>query len=233
MNIGKSTIGTSRTTRALRDVYFPPTPTTASWWRLPRESSGSVPIVKLTLVRHGQTSWNRQSRIQGWIDVGLTEPGRRKARDLADQLSVSAVDRLVSSPLRRARETADIICQNSSLGEVRTDACFRELDQGYWNGLRGDTVRRLDGERYRAWQRDPLENPPPGGETLSTLKARIRNGLSSLKNPEGTVHLVAHKVVNSMIMHLAGDRTLNSVLEDLPDNLAVRQIELNPSRFSS
>lgn len=185
--------------------------------------------MNLALVRHGETNWNLESRIQGWMDVGLTKDGRAEAQDLVETIPAQRYPHLASSSLRRATETADVLLQGGPWNQLHQYDSFRELDQGYWNGLTDQAVRHLDEARYTAWQQNPTKNPPPGGESLQELRSRVASGLQELEQVGGSVLLVAHKVVNSMILHLAGERNFSQVLSDLPGNLALVETQLEPA----
>ncbi|MFP4686986.1 MAG: histidine phosphatase family protein [bacterium] len=184
--------------------------------------------MKFYLIRHGETNWNLEGRIQGGIDVGLNERGRRQAQDAGKHISAEQVFDIASSPLRRAYQTAEIISKNVEVGDFRVIKQFREFDQGFWNGLRvRQLLDDLEPERYRLWQEKPLEYPPPGGDSLERLRERVKEGIGELLTVSSRPQLiVAHKVVNSMIAHLAGDWSLEDVMVSLPDNAAIYSVEI-------
>jgi len=187
--------------------------------------------LKLFLVRHGETHFNNAGRIQGWMDSGLNEHGREQVRSVVDHLPDDTEFTIATSPLRRARQSARILRKALSLPEPVVVEEFRELNQGYWNGLREETVERVDTERYRHWKQNPLEQSPPEGESLETVKKRVRNGLRSILEFDSPVLVVAHKVVNSMIYHISGKCTFDSVMDSLPENAAVFEIVLDEGKL--
>ncbi len=180
------------------------------------------------LVRHGETNWNIQSRIQGGIDVGLNEKGIEQAREVSRHFPADFNCDLLVSPLRRAVETADILEDRVEARIYEELDFLRELDQGYWNGLRVQELKnRLDPRRYKNWLDDPLRHSPPGGESLEVVKERVSRGLKeATKKFEGPLVIVAHKVVNSIIAHLGGEWPFEEVMDSLPENAAVLEIEL-------
>lgn len=181
----------------------------------------------LHLVRHGETDWNRDGRIQGWIDVGLNDTGRRQARRAAGSLPEDKSFHLVSSPLRRARETADILAEQLPVEADCSRPEFKELNQGYWNGLKGSWLLENDSGRYEQWLEAPTATHPPGGESLEDVRDRVQTGLDFLRETvESPCLLVAHKVVNSMILTLESDGSLESVLDTLASNAEVQQVSL-------
>jgi 2,3-bisphosphoglycerate-dependent phosphoglycerate mutase len=94
-------------------------------------------VTTFLLVRHGETDWNAEGRLQGHTDRPLNEYGRRQARELAEQLADEQVDAIYASDLARARETAEIVGARLGL-PVRLDPDLREKNWGTWEGLTGD-----------------------------------------------------------------------------------------------
>jgi broad specificity phosphatase PhoE len=97
----------------------------------------------LLLVRHGETDWNAEGRLQGHTDRPLNEHGRRQARALADRLARDDIEAVYASDLARARETAEIVAERLGLPVV-TDPDLRERDWGNWEGLTGPERDRVE-----------------------------------------------------------------------------------------
>lgn len=189
--------------------------------------------MKLYLVRHGETPWNNQNRIQGWIEVGLTDRGQEQIRDLADHFPSDRPFDLAMSTLRRARESASILEQELTVQQQWNLEQFRELNQGHWNGLRSECLRQIDPRRFRRWHEDAIVNHPPGGESLPGVRRRVREGLAFLQSrADHPVIVVAHKVVNSLIAHLAGEWSLDEVMTSLPSNAALYETEVSDVQTS-
>ena len=91
----------------------------------------------LFLVRHGETDWNAEGRLQGHTDRPLNDDGRRQAKELADRLAREGADAIYASDLVRAKETAEIVGERLGLTVV-VDPDLREKDWGTWEGLTGD-----------------------------------------------------------------------------------------------
>lgn len=98
-------------------------------------------MTKFYLLRHGQTLWNRERRIQGRADVALSQSGRDQAEELAKLFANRQLSAIVSSPLVRARETAEIIARSAGV-EVIIDDRLSEIDVGSWEGLTIPEVTR-------------------------------------------------------------------------------------------
>ncbi len=105
----------------------------------------------ILLVRHGETDWNRDRRVQGHTDVPLNDEGRRQARALAEELGEGAFDAVYASDLARARETAEILAAPCGLDVTQLEA-LREKNFGTWEGLTDtDVLDRFPDAGPRAW----------------------------------------------------------------------------------
>jgi glucosyl-3-phosphoglycerate phosphatase len=110
-------------------------------------------VTKLLLVRHGETDWNAEGRLQGQTDRPLSDYGRRQARQLADDLEGADFRAIYSSDLVRARETAEIVGRRLEI-PVELDPDLREKDWGTWEGLTAVERDRVEfvGESTEAHQ---------------------------------------------------------------------------------
>jgi broad specificity phosphatase PhoE len=100
-------------------------------------------VTTLLLVRHGETDWNAEGRLQGHTDRPLNDFGRRQAAALADRLAGDGIDAVYASDLARARETAEILAERLGLPVV-TDPDLRERNWGNWEGLTGSERDRVE-----------------------------------------------------------------------------------------
>jgi broad specificity phosphatase PhoE len=149
-------------------------------------------MTRLVLVRHGETDWNREGRWQGHADRGLNDRGRAQARAAADRLARDPVDAVITSDLRRARETADVVAGRLGLSPT-VDPRLREVDVGEWSGLTRAEVRTRHPEPYRAWL-EGVNAGYPGGETFAQLEQRAAEAMRDLceRPPGDTVVVVSH-----------------------------------------
>lgn len=137
----------------------------------------------LILLRHGRTKANAAGLLQGRIDPGLDDLGVAQARAAAQH--IGDVDRVISSPLVRAQQTA------AALGKpIETDERWIELDYGDWDGTPVKSVHR---DTWTAWRSD-LTFRPPNGETLAELSTRVRTALDELllQAADETIVVVSH-----------------------------------------
>ncbi|WP_296538025.1 histidine phosphatase family protein, partial [uncultured Actinomyces sp.] len=108
-------------------------------------------MTDLILWRHGQTDYNLQGRIQGRVDIPLNETGREQARRAADGIAALAPTRIVSSPLTRARATAEVLASLTGLG-VEIDPGLAEKSFGDWEGLKAADIKKQWPDHYATWR---------------------------------------------------------------------------------
>lgn len=173
----------------------------------------------LVLVRHGESQWNLENRFTGWVDVPLTDTGRREAARAGALLQGTRFDIAYSSVLQRANETLDIILRELAQTDlpVVKDQALNERHYGDLQGLnKAETAERYGADQVHIWRRS-YDVPPPGGESLKDTAARtlpyydrvIAPELASGKN----VLVVAHgNSLRSIVMQL-DQLTREQVLE--------------------
>jgi broad specificity phosphatase PhoE len=162
--------------------------------------------LRLLLVRHAETDWNRQRRYQGWTDTPLSEAGRAQAEAAGRLLAEVPLAAVWSSPLRRALDTAAAIAAPQQL-TVSVSPAFAEMRFGEWEGLTIAEVRDRFPEQCRAWEETPQLSAPPGAETLAEVRQRVLAGLAEIRETHDgkTVCLVTHGVTaRVMILEALG-----------------------------
>lgn len=155
--------------------------------------------MRLFLVRHGESEGNASGIVQGRLDFGLTDAGREQARLAAEHLASHPVERLVSSPLRRARETAEVIADRLGLS-VEFDDALQEYDMGVVSGLDARQIRERFPDVLAAWQKG-IRPRFPGAEDRADFHARVRATLDRLTAIDGPVVAVAHGGVIASICY--------------------------------
>ncbi len=146
-------------------------------------------MLTLYLVRHGQTAFNAEGRIQGWLDVPLDATGLVQAQRIARRLSEKSIQAIYSSPLLRAADTARAIAHACGL-DVIFDDRLREYHMGDWTGLTADEIRTvMPGLRL-----DDPEVAIPNGESAQHMHERVAAFLRDLtaRHTEERVVLVSH-----------------------------------------
>jgi broad specificity phosphatase PhoE len=148
-------------------------------------------MARLLLLRHGQSTWNAEGRWQGWADPPLSAEGEAQSRRAAAWLAGEGFTGVVSSDLRRARQTAAIVATELGLPEPPVDARLRERDVGEWSGRSHDEINRLWPGQLEAWRAGQLERPP-GGESQDELTARVMAGIREWVAVDGVLLVVTH-----------------------------------------
>lgn len=148
---------------------------------------------RIHLIRHGVTASNLEQRYMGRSEEPLSNDGRLQARRLALRLADTELAALYCSPLRRARETAEIIAQPHALQPEPTPD-FIEIDLSRWQGLTAAEIEARDGEAWRTWCVHPARLRLPGVESFDALAQRVRRGVQALvkRHPDSTVAVVTH-----------------------------------------
>lgn len=168
-------------------------------------------MTRLCLVRHGETHWNAQRRIQGHRDVALNPTGIEQARAAARGLAGSGIDAVYSSDLARARQTAQAIADE--LGQtVHSEPMLRERSYGIFEGLTYDEARRAHPELYARFETRDTAFAVPGGESLLGLARRVEATLLRIvrRHPACTVLIVTHGGVLDVVYRLATGRALDA-----------------------
>jgi broad specificity phosphatase PhoE len=154
---------------------------------------------RLLLVRHGESEWNAVRRLQGQADIALSPRGEEQARALATVVAQLAPDRVISSDLRRARHTAELL----GYAEAPTDAGLREVDVGEWTGLPIDQIIAQDAEGYRAWRAGSFA--PPGGEVWQDFATRTLAATTNALATTNRLLIVCHGgVIRALLQSLLG-----------------------------
>jgi broad specificity phosphatase PhoE len=158
-------------------------------------------ITRVFLVRHGATPLTADDRFAGSSDVPLGPEGLTQVGRLADRLSAAPIAAVYSSPLRRTVATAVVVAAPHGLTPVLADD-LREIDHGRWEGLRRDEVQQMYPEEYAAWERDPVDCAPQGGETGQHVLARALPVINEiiLRHAGQSVLVVAHKATNRLLI---------------------------------
>jgi len=131
------------------------------------------PAIPLLLVRHGHTEWSRSGRYQGRSDPPLISEGGEQARELGLRLKGLDIESIFTSPLLRARETAELIAGMLGIGAPIVDPRLIEIDYGTWEGLTQAEIRLRSPDQLRRWKRTPELASAPGGESLSHIRERL------------------------------------------------------------
>lgn len=150
---------------------------------------------RIYLIRHGQTDWNLACRIQGQRDIPLNETGRLQAARLAEGMKERPVERVFTSRLSRARETAEAVAKSQGVPLYLVDG-LEEINYGKWEGMTMEEIRRTYPEEYDAWWKDPVNGAPHGGESQMDVLVRTARAMEAVKANMASDRVEAAAVVS-------------------------------------
>ncbi|RYY94072.1 MAG: histidine phosphatase family protein [Comamonadaceae bacterium] len=167
---------------------------------------------RIIAVRHGETAWNVDSRIQGQLDIGLNDNGRWQARRVGEALAGEPITAIYSSDLSRAQATAQPIAEKAGV-PVIPHTGLRERSFGRFEGKTFDEIHQTWPEHAQNWRkRIPDWTPPEGGESLLQLLQRVRSTVEELaaRHPGEQIVVVAHGGVLDALYRVATGQEVNS-----------------------
>ena len=155
--------------------------------------------MKLILVRHGETLLNRENRVQGITDTELSDYGRMQADKLAESLKGEQIERIVSSPLRRAYETAKAISRFHG-ATIEADSDLQEMNHGDFENLTIQELKEKHISVLRQWERDPASVVMPNGESLHDLQRRAWSAIEEITKTARSAVVVTHNMTIRTIL---------------------------------
>jgi broad specificity phosphatase PhoE len=179
-----------------------------------------MPAPTIYYIRHGETEWNAEGKLQGAQDIPLNDLGRKQAADAGGILAgLFARDGrnqqslpFVASPLGRARSTMELVRDALKLPphDYSIDDRLREIGYGHWEGSTLSQMQASDPDVFAARQADKWTVPPPGGETYASVQLRMRDWYDSLL---GDTVAVAHGGTARALMVALGIETPDSAAD--------------------
>lgn len=190
-------------------------------------------ITRILAVRHGETTWNRDTRIQGHTDIDLNERGRWQAERLAQSLREEPIAAFYASDLSRARETAQAVARLHG-GTVHTHTGLRERCFGRFEGHTWAELEARHPVETVAWRQRQPDFAPPGGESLLQLQARVVAAVSELaaRHPGEQVLMVAHGGVLDILYRAATRLDLQAPRSWDLTNTAINRLLWSPEGLS-
>ena len=189
---------------------------------------------RIIAIRHGETAWNAESRIQGQRDIGLNDTGRWQAQRVGAALEGEEIRAVYSSDLGRAHETAQSIAVKAGIPVVSSEG-LRERSFGMFEGRTFDEIHQTWPEHAQNWRRRiPEWEPPEGGESLLQLRERVRKTMEELaaRHPGEQIVIVAHGGVLDTLYRIATGQEVNSPRTwELP-NGAINRLLWTPEGFT-
>lgn len=165
-------------------------------------------MTEILLIRHGETDWNVDKRLQGHIDIPLNEAGRLQVQALGAVLAEEGIDAIFASDLQRARATAQAVADTAGL-DVGIDAGLRERCYGAFEGLRHPDIEAKYPEAYRVWKaREPDARYPAGEREAETMREFYQRSVQAVRRVLDSgkyrkVAIVTHGGVLECVHHWA------------------------------
>ncbi len=168
-----------------------------------RLKTGSGRMLKIVLIRPGSTDFDQQGRVQGTLDIPLSDDGKRQVTEAIGELRELEIGTIYTSPCRAASETARAIATALGL-KVRSIDKLKNLDQGLWQGMLIDDVRTKQPKLYRRWQEEPESVCPPEGETIALARRRVAEAIAKLikRHKNGVIGLVVPQPLASVVCNV-------------------------------
>ncbi len=190
-------------------------------------------VTRILAVRHGETAWNRDTRIQGHTDIELNEHGRWQAARLAEALRDEPIAAVYASDLLRAHETAQVVAR-SRRQSVTSHLGLRERCFGRFEGHTWTELEQRFPEESQAWRKRVPDFAPPGGESLLQLEARVVPAVQELaaRHPGEQILVVAHGGVLDILYRTATRLGLQAPRSWELTNTAINRLLWSPEGLS-
>ncbi len=183
--------------------------------------------MRLIIIRHGESVWNREGRYQGQMDAPLSELGLRQAEALAERLRYEPLDALFTSPLQRAARTAEAVARYHPHAPLQTTPALLEIHHGEWQGLLVEEVIERYSDGLREWRQHPTRAQMPGGESFSNVLKRVLDFKEWLLREyhERTVLVSTHDVVVKILVADALGMNMDRINRIWVTNASISVIE--------
>ena len=192
-------------------------------------------MTTLIFVRHGETAWSRTRdfRFRGRRDIPLTEQGVKQAQAAGARLQDENISTIYSSPLRRARDTANEIARFRNI-QVKDHSGFIDLNFGNWQGEQHNKLQEEHPELYDRWLNKPHTMEFPEGETLAVVRKRIEDALTDLvtRHENETIVIATHGAVLRVLLCFLHDVGNEHYWKFTIDNCAFIIVKFEHGKYS-
>jgi len=181
-------------------------------------------MTKIILIRHGETDYNLNRKYCGFSDPPLNDTGVLQAEKLAKKIRHLKIDKIYSSDLKRAHQTAGIIFPDKN---VELTDNFREMNFGIFEGLNYKEITAKTPNLYQDWINDPIKTTIPEGENLISMNTRVKEKLNGIiaNNDKKTIVIITHAGPLRVILCEALNKNLSMFWQIDQDNAAVNIID--------
>lgn len=161
-------------------------------------------MLRLYLIRHGETEWNIQNKYQGITDIPLSSTGEKQAQAIANKMRKIKIDMIYSSNLSRAYETAKYISSEKKIN-IKVMPQLREINFGEWEGYTISELEIIYGEHYKRFILEPHKYDFPGEGSMQAVQSRVLKAIDAIikEQSDGDIAIVSHGgVLKILIMSL-------------------------------
>lgn len=179
-------------------------------------------------VRHGETEWNLEGKLQGQADSPLTEKGRFQAKQLANILQPFEIQQLYVSPLGRALHTAQLIKQTIGC-QLQENSDLKEISFGSCTGMRGEDIKKQYPDLWQIRKQNKWTFRWPEGESLNDVYGRAGKFISDILSPilDGKIAIVAHESTNKALIGQLLGLSIQDILQIRQPNYVIYQWQRN------
>lgn len=183
--------------------------------------------MRLIIVRHGESEWNRIHRYQGQLDAPLSDLGLRQAEALATRLKGEQLGQIYSSPLQRAARTAEAIAVHHPEVPFAFSDALLEIHHGEWQGKFADEILAGYAEGLREWREHPTRSQMPGGESFSNVLKRTLDFREQIyaRHQDETVLISTHDVIVKILVADALGMNMDRINRIWVTNASISVIE--------
>jgi len=171
-------------------------------------------MLKLLIIRTGATEYEAQHRVQGTLNIPLSEDGRRQIEQVAEALRETPIDACFVAPCLASQQSSEILASLLKL-KTKTIDDLRNLDHGLWQGMLINDVKVKQPKVYRQWLEHPETVCPPEGETLPIVRERLQRALGKIakKQKKGTAAVIVAEPVTSLLKNMLRADSLGNLWE--------------------
>ena len=185
--------------------------------------------MKLIFIRHGQTDWNVQGKIQGSYDSELNATGIEQAMSLSEKLFNLnyKFSKIYSSPQKRALKTAEILSKSSNVDYISIKD-LQEMNMGKWEGLSWKEVEKIYPNEYKEWYLNRRYTKTPDGESYQDMLERVLKAIHKIINENNEdVVIVSHSAVIMCLQCYVTNTPFNDMLKFKTKNATITEIDSN------
>lgn len=188
--------------------------------------------VRFLIIRHGQTDYNAQGRVQGQIDIPLNELGKWQAERVGERLKNYELSGIFASDLSRAHDTAKAVAQHHPHLTLLTNELLREVAYGVFEGMAIGEIEHTYPEEYLQWREGDIGYAPPGAENIYDQRARANQALIWVRehctDANGTIVIVTHGTIERSLVANLLDFGIDQQMRLHYDNTSLTAIQETP-----